>query len=69
MKLPEDTERLKIYLGYGFTLLGAQFILVMAIALGKVESETSSGLPIVLGSLGTMGGGFVGWAFGRQQSA
>jgi hypothetical protein len=61
-------ERLKVLLAYafGFATLAAYFILAVIIAIGRIEEQTSFGLPIVLGALGPLGGAFVGWAFGRQ---
>ena len=69
MKLSDlSDERLKILLSYvfGFTTLMVYFILAMVIAIGKIQEQTSYGLPIVLGALGPLGGAFVGWAFGRS---
>ncbi len=61
-------ERLKTVLAYtfGFSTLGAYFVLAMVIALAHIEEKTSYGLPIVLGALGPLGGAFVGWAFGNS---
>jgi len=62
-------DRLEIILGYsfGFIVMIANFVLAIAIALGHVTKEGSFGLEIVLASFGTLGGAFVGWAFGKSK--
>jgi hypothetical protein len=67
--LPEDEGRLRLVLGFGFgfAVLLFNFILALAIGLGKVHKDTSYGLELVLGSLGTISGAFATWAFGMMQ--
>ena len=48
---------------FGLALLIVLAALAAAIAIGKVEQQTSYGLNIVLGSLGTLAGAFAMWAF------
>jgi hypothetical protein len=52
---------------FGFCTLISYFILAVIIAVGRIEEQTSYGLPIVLGALGPLGGAFVGWAFGQRE--
>ena len=54
---------------FGFLLLAVLLALGLCIALGHVKAETSYGLGIILGSLSTLAGGFVGWAFKDKQEA
>ena len=63
-------ERLKILLGYvfGFSVLFVYFFLAIAIALGKVEQQTSYGLDMILTAMGPLGGLFCGWAFGKSHN-
>lgn len=71
MKLSElSDERLKILLSYlfGFSVLGVYFLLALAMALGKVDQQTSFGLDMVLTAMGPLGGLFCGWAFVKSQS-
>ncbi len=67
--LPQDTERLRILLafGFGFSVLAVYFALALVIALGRVEQATSHGLDIVLGALGPLGGLFCSWAFRQSR--
>jgi hypothetical protein len=59
------TDRTKMI--FGFTLLLVIGGLAVAIALGKVEEQSSFGLNIILGCFTTMAGGFTAWAFGRNE--
>ncbi len=52
---------------FGFGLLIVTTILALSIAIGEVKQETSYGLNVVLGSLGTMSGMFAQWAFSNQK--
>jgi hypothetical protein len=62
-------DRLKIVPGYsfGFTVLVVYFALALAMALGKVQQDTSYGLDMVLTAMGPLGGLFCGWAFGKSK--
>lgn len=51
---------------YGFTLLVSLTVLAIIIGIGKVEQQTSYGLPIVLGALASQGGSFAQRAFTRN---
>jgi hypothetical protein len=51
----------------GFCMLVVVAILAAIIALGKVETSTSAGLNIVLGSLATLVGAFAQWAFSSKK--
>ena len=68
MNLPEDTERLRIILGFGFgfSVLVVYAVLAAVIAFGRVEQATSYGLDMVLTAMGPLGGLFCGWAFGMS---
>jgi hypothetical protein len=61
MNLPEPR------MTFGYCLLLALFALAVVIAIGHVQESTSYGLQIVLGSLATLAGGFVNWAFGNKK--
>jgi hypothetical protein len=51
----------------GTMLLFLMFVLAFAIALGKVQQETSFGLQQLLGSFQTLAGAFGAWAFTQKQ--
>lgn len=48
---------------FGFAVLLVIAVLAGVIALGKVHSESSFGLQILLGCLTTLAGAFANWAF------
>jgi hypothetical protein len=50
----------------GTLLLVMMFALAFAIALGKVEQQTSFGLQQLLGSFQTLAGAFATWAFTQK---
>jgi len=52
---------------FGFALMVVLAGLAGAIALGKVEMQTSYGLQTILGGLLTLSGGFAHWAFGEPK--
>jgi hypothetical protein len=54
---------------YGFMLLVILAGLAAAIALGKVEEQSSYGLMPLIVALATLSGGFAQWAFGGTDSA
>lgn len=58
-------ERLHLTLAwtFGFSLLFMIGGLGATVAIGKVEMQTSYGLPTLLGCLATLTGGFAQWAF------
>jgi hypothetical protein len=62
-----DLSHLKML--FGFLLLFVTAALAGIIALGKVEQESSYGLPEILGGLLTLSGGFANWAFGESRSS
>jgi hypothetical protein len=64
--MPDDRLRVLLAYLFGFATLIAYFTLAIIIAIGKIQENTSYGLPIVLGALGPLGGAFVGWAFGKN---
>ena len=64
--MPDDRLRVLLAYLFGFATLISYFTLAIIIAIGKIQENTSYGLPIVLGALGPLGGAFVGWAFGKN---
>lgn len=48
---------------FGFALLVMITVVILVIALGKVEEKTSFGLQYLVGTLSTLSGGFAQWAF------
>lgn len=51
---------------FGFLLLVILATLIIVIAVGKVEQQTSYGLEGVIGALATLAGAFGNWAFGHH---
>jgi hypothetical protein len=58
----------KLKMIFGFALLLSLVALAAMVALGHVEEHTSFGLPFILGSLASLSGGFVNWAFGAKEN-
>lgn len=54
---------------FGFLLLICITLLAMLIAIGKVQQESSYGLPEILGGLLALAGGFANWAFGESRAS
>jgi hypothetical protein len=66
---PPDPRWLPVLkLLFGFLLLIELGALVVIIAIGKVEMQTSYGLGEIIGCLLTLSGGFAQWAFGSKKS-
>lgn len=52
---------------FGFILLLSLIVLIVIIALGKVEEQSSHGLMPLITTLSTLGGAFGNWAFGSKE--
>lgn len=53
---------------FGFLLLVIVAFICVAIALGKVEEQTSFGLTQIITVLSALGGGFANWAFSSRKT-
>ncbi len=62
MKLSLDGQKML----FGFCLLIINALLIVVIAIGKVEDTTSAGLKELIGGLLVMDGGFAQWCFSNN---
>lgn len=63
----KDWPNEKLKLVFGFLLLIVLALLAATVAIGHVHQEASYGLDYILGSLSTLSGGFVTWAFTHKK--